>query len=91
MEMNKRMPIKSKWARKSNMLFNKRIAMEQGEINSLDGRIFGNESIRKKQEFDKMISRQLEDTFNKYLRHQAEGMWIRDDLVDLDFLKKKKQ
>ncbi len=48
LEMNKRMPIKSKWARKSNMLFNKRIAMEQGEINSLDGRIFGNESIRKK-------------------------------------------
>ena len=28
LEMNKRMPIKSKWARKSNMLFNKRIAME---------------------------------------------------------------
>jgi hypothetical protein len=27
-EMNKKMPIKSKWARKSNVLFNKRIAME---------------------------------------------------------------
>ncbi len=68
-EMNKRMPIKSKWARKSNVLFNKRIAMEQGNINSMDGRIFGNESIRKKAEFDMMIARQLHLTYNKYLRH----------------------
>jgi hypothetical protein len=55
-EMHRKMPIKSKFARKSNILFNKRIAMEQGNINSMDGRIFGNESIRKKQEFDKLIS-----------------------------------
>ena len=54
-EMHKKMPIKSKFARKSNILFNKRIAMEQGNINSMDGRIFGNESIRKKQEFDRLI------------------------------------
>ena len=55
-EMNKRMLIKSKWARKSNMLFNKRIAMEQGEIGSMDGRIFGNESLRKKKDFDRQIA-----------------------------------
>ena len=55
-EMHRKMPIKSKFARKSNVLFNKRIAMEQGNINSMDGRIFGNESIRKKQEFDKLIA-----------------------------------
>jgi hypothetical protein len=56
MEYIKKNPIKSKFYRKSNALFNKRIAMEQGQINSIDGRIFGNESIRKKQEFDKMIA-----------------------------------
>ena len=55
-EINKRMLIKSKWARKSNMLFNKRIAMEQGEIGSMDGRIFGNESLRKKKDFDRQIA-----------------------------------
>ena len=58
----------------------------------MDGRIFGNESIRKKQEFDKLISSQLELTYRKYLKHQNEsGMWMHEDLKELDFLNKAKE
>ena len=89
-EMHRNMPIKSKFARKGNMLFNKRIAMEQGNINSMDGRIFGNESIRKKQEFDKLIASQLELTYKKYLRHNNVGVWHQEDFADLEFLNKSK-
>lgn len=53
--------------------------MEQGSINQIGGRIFGNDSNRKKEEFDRMIIKQLELTFNKYLRHQSDGMWLMDD------------
>ena len=57
----------------------------------MDGRIFGNESIRKKKDFDRQMASQLEITYNKYLKHQADGMWIREDLADLEFLNKNKK
>ena len=57
----------------------------------MDGRIFGNESIRKKKDVDRQMASQLEITYNKYLKHQADGMWIREDLADLEFLNKNKK
>ena len=57
----------------------------------MDGRIFGNESIRRKEEFDRLIAKQLEETYNKYLKHPAEGLWVRDDLANLELLNKKKK
>jgi hypothetical protein len=40
---------------KSRVQFNKRIAMESGTITSIGGRIFGEESLKKRAEFDTMI------------------------------------
>ena len=41
--------------------------------------------------FDRMIIKQLELTFNKYLRHQSDGMWLMDDFNELDFLSDNKK
>lgn len=41
--------------RVSNTLLNRTIAFEQGIIDNIGGRIFGQESLVKKQEFDRMI------------------------------------